>query len=172
MNRQPRATFSGSACRGLAALLLVSILAAPAWAVGSRWAPFGPGGGSVTSLAVDPADPARIYAVAGGVLYRSPDASATWTRLGGVGANLQVVALDPAVPSTLYAGGARLLRSTDGGATLEDVTPAPGTEHGISITALAVARNGAVFAADQDRLLRSLDGGATWTPVSPPPSGD
>ncbi len=161
-----------SACRGLAALLLVSILAIPARAVGSRWASFGPGGGSVTSLAVDPADPAPIYAVAGGVLYRSPDASATWTRLGGVGANLQVVAVDPAVPSTLYAGGARLLRSTDGGATLEDVTPAPAAGRGIAITALAVATNGAVFAADQDRLLRSLDGGATWTPVSPPPSGD
>jgi photosystem II stability/assembly factor-like uncharacterized protein len=160
----------------LGGLLLILALAAPARGIGNRWAPFGPGGGSVSSLAVDPADPDRIYAVAGGVLYRSPDASATWTRLGGVGgigANLQAVALDPAVPSTLYAGGARLLRSTDGGATLEDVTPAPAAGHsGIFITALAVARNGAVFAADQDRLLRSLDGGANWTPVSPPPSGD
>lgn len=176
MNRQHRSTSHRSTSQRLGSILfllslLLPALAAPAQAVADGWTPFGPGGGSVSSLAVDPGDSARIYAVAGGALYRSQDASATWTRLGGVGAGLQVVVLDPASPSTLFTGGGRLLRSTDGGATLEDVTPAPEAGQGIDIADLAVAPGGAVFAADGDRLLRSLDGGATWTPVSSPAVG-
>src|SRR4051812_13363404 len=65
-------------------------LAAPA--APPPWTAFGPGGGSVLSLAVDPGNPGLVYAVAGflyagpsGTLYRSTDGGATWTALGGTG---------------------------------------------------------------------------------------
>jgi hypothetical protein len=121
MNRQHRSTSHRSTSQRLGSILFLLSLFLPALAVPARagadgWTPFGPGGGSVSSLAVDPGDPSRIYAVEGGALYRSLDASATWTRLGGVGDGLQVVVLDPASPSTLFTAGGRLLRSTDGGA--------------------------------------------------------
>jgi hypothetical protein len=72
------------------------------------WMPFGSGGGSVFSLAVDPGNAALVYAVAGArdqdaTLYRSADGGLTWTVLAGPG--LARVALDPSHPSTVYATG-------------------------------------------------------------------
>jgi photosystem II stability/assembly factor-like uncharacterized protein len=170
MNRQHRAAVSWIASRWMGGLLLALALAVPARAQVNRWTPFGPGGGSISSLAVDPGNPARVYAVAAGTLYRSTDGGATWTLQAG--ANLQVVALDPAHPSTLYAGGQNLLRSTDGGAIWTDASPrlVPGTIYH-TISALAVAPGGVVFAGDADRLLRSADGGRSWSQVSSQSTG-
>ena len=160
------------------ALPVVMTLLALGWGLAARaappWTAFGPGGGSVLSLAVDPGNPGLVYAVAGfiygplGTLYRSPDGGATWTAL--VGPDLQAVAVDPAHPSTIYAAGSKALRSTDGGGTWTDVTPPPATERH-SISFLAVAPGGVVFAADGPVLLRSLDGGGTWSRVASEPSG-
>src|SRR4051794_13902166 len=148
-------------------------LAAPA--APPPWTAFGPGGGSVLSLAVDPGNPGLVYAVAGflyagpfGTLYRSTDGGASWTAL--VGPDLQAVAVDPAHPSTIYTAGSRVLRSTDGGGTWTDVTPPPATERH-SINSLAVTPGGVVFAAEGPVLLRSPDGGGTWSAVASEPSG-
>src|SRR3954451_7584728 len=154
------------------ALPVVMTLLALGWGLAARaaspWTAFGPGGGSVLSLAVDPGNPGLVYAVAGGLyagpfgtLYRSSDGGATWTAL--VGPDLQAVAIDPAHPSTLYAAGAKVLRSPDGGGTWTDVTPPPASDRH-SINSLAAAP-GVVFAADGATLLRSADGGGTWSAV-------
>jgi photosystem II stability/assembly factor-like uncharacterized protein len=137
----------------------------------SPWAPFGPGGGSVTSLAVDPGNPSLVYATAGpeifgfGTLYRSTDRGQTWEPLAGPG--LAHVALDPRRSSTVCAGGRRLLCSTDGGQTWRDVSPpANGT---LELTALALLPGGVILAGAEDsggpRVLRSADGGGTWSTV-------
>ncbi len=139
------------------------------------WTAFGPGGGAVLSLAVDPGNPGLVYAVAGihyfepfGTLYRSPDGGATWAALAGP--DLRAVAVDPAHPATIYAGGSQLLRSLDGGLTWTDVTPPPaGGRH--DITALALTPGGVVFASDGTTLVRSADGGGTWSTVVTPSSG-
>ncbi|HEY0512479.1 MAG TPA: hypothetical protein VGH73_11275 [Thermoanaerobaculia bacterium] len=153
-------------------VVLVLSLAASAAATDGVWTGFGPGGGSVTSLAVDPGNPAVVYAVAGllqgpeGTLYRSADGGATWKAL--VGPRLTLVALDPAHPSTLYAAGVQqVVRSADGGGTWSDVSP-PGVAE---ILALAVGGDGAVFASNlgfdgESRLWRSADGGVTWSLVA------
>jgi photosystem II stability/assembly factor-like uncharacterized protein len=151
------------------ALCVFLTSAALAQAETNPWTAFGPGGGSVLSLAVDFGNPAGVYAVAGvpysypGTLYRSADGGDSWKAL--VGPGFQVVATAPDHPGTVYAAGDRLVRSTDGGNTWTDVTPAPaGVRH--AINSLAVLPGGVVFAADGPTLLRSADSGGTWSAVA------
>jgi photosystem II stability/assembly factor-like uncharacterized protein len=133
-----------------------------------QWTPFGPGGGPVVSLAVDPANGDVVYAVAGtgsltsGVLYKSVDGGITWAGLTGSG--LRMVAVAPDRPATVYAGGPfSLARSTNGGQTWSALT-LPGGRSGIN--ALASAPGGVVFAGNRGLLLRSGNGGASWTAVA------
>ncbi|HEY0512480.1 MAG TPA: hypothetical protein VGH73_11280 [Thermoanaerobaculia bacterium] len=131
------------------------------------WSPFGPGGGTVLSIAVDLRDAWHVFAVAGahgmGTLYRSTDAGVTWRALAGP--DLRVVAIDPENSSTIYAGGDKLLRSVDGGATWTDVSPSPPGGRAY-IQSLAVAPGGVVLAGAGQELLRSADAGASWTVVA------
>jgi photosystem II stability/assembly factor-like uncharacterized protein len=139
----------------------VAILASTAFAQPrDRWAPFGPGGGTPTGLAVDPRNPSIVYA-ATGTLYRSTDSGETWTALFGSG--LTTVALDPANPSAVYAGGTQLARSTDGGRTWQTTLDNPG----LAVDGLAVVPGSpsTVLAASDFQLLRSADGGRTWSSV-------
>jgi photosystem II stability/assembly factor-like uncharacterized protein len=155
----------------LMGILLVLSLAAPARVAGDsgHWTPFGPGGGDVKALAVDPRDPAVVYAIGSadfynvyGTLYKSTDGGATWKAR----VLAEVMALDPEHPSTIYAGGRNLLRSDDGGQTWADISPDPSQGQRLYILALAVAPGGVLLAADGPRLLRSTNGGQTWSVVS------
>jgi photosystem II stability/assembly factor-like uncharacterized protein len=132
------------------------------------WVPFGPGGGPVISLAVDPGNDATVYAVTGtgifsaGALYKSVDGGLTWQGLTGTG--LRLVAVAPDRPATVYAGGPySFRRSTNGGRTWSDLTLPKGR---FGIDALAVAPGGVVFAGNLGLLLRSGNGGATWAAVA------
>ena len=151
-------------------ILLVATLIlarAPFAQAAPPWKPFGPGGGSVYSLAVEPRNPDVVYAIAGtrfggpGTLYKSTDGGATWRTLAA-GSGLETVVLDPEHPETVYAGGFSFLRSTDGGRTWSSASPNGGAA---SIGALAVAPGGVVLAGNGTQLLRSADGGRSWTIV-------
>jgi photosystem II stability/assembly factor-like uncharacterized protein len=124
-----------------------------------RWAPFGPGGGTPTGLAVDPRNSSTVYAAAD-TLYRSADGGETWTALFGQG--LETVVLDPANPSMIYAGGSQLARSTDGGRTWQTTVPVAASL-GVAFLAVIPGHPSVVLAGTDSRLLRSTDGGATWS---------
>lgn len=152
----------------LVLLLGAAVLSGPATAAESPWRPFGPGGGTVEALAVDPRDPAVVYAVGtgddvynlDGSLFKSLDGGATWKALGP--ANL--MALDPEHPSTIYAGGHGLLRSDDGGQTWADISPRLDDEI-LYLSALTVAPGGVLLAVGGGQVLRSADGGEAWSIV-------
>lgn len=139
--------------------LTSAILAQAAQAANNPWSPFGPGGGTPQGLAVDPRNPAVVYAAAG-VLYRSADRGETWTGL--FGRRLETVALDPARPATTFVGGDVLARSTDGGRTWKDTSP-----RGISLDVKSLAvlpgKASVVLAASSSLLLRSTNGGRSWS---------
>lgn len=142
---------------GTGALLLASTLAMPARAAANSWTPFGPGGGTPQGLAIDPRNPAVIYA-AEGTVYRSADSGATWARL--VGPAFTAVALDAPHPGTIYVGGDQIARSVDNGKTWQTTFSAQA-----EITEFAVipGKPSVVLAASGSRLLRSADGGRTWS---------
>lgn len=157
-------------CAVFAAAL--AVLAAPARAGLNRWTPFGPGGGEVRSLALDPSDPDTLYAAAGlAGLYKSTDGGSNWAWSGGGlgGWNFRVVAVDPADPDTLYVASGdtdstaeAVFRSTDGGAhwtQILEIDPEP-----LGIRKMAVA-DGVIYVQTFTRVFRSLDAGATWTQV-------
>jgi photosystem II stability/assembly factor-like uncharacterized protein len=151
----------------LGALAGAAFLAGPAAAGDAAWTAFGPGGGNVISLAVDPRNPAVVYAVGrpdfyavDGSLFKSVDGGATWKAL----VQASLVALDPEHPSTVYAGGSGLWRSDDEGRTWTDISPRLGDET-LYIESLAVVPGGGLLAQGIFQMLRSADGGRTWSSV-------
>ena len=172
MNRPQRSQIFKILSAGVVFLALKSVNPAGA---ASPWTSFGPGGGSVRSLAVDAGNSAVVYAVAGepgttpGTLYKSADGGDTWKALAG--SRLQVVATAPDQPSTVYVAGDRLLRSRDGGQTWTEFTlPATGQFH--DVTSLVVLPGDVLFVLDRSTLLRSADGGGSWSTVASVSSAD
>jgi photosystem II stability/assembly factor-like uncharacterized protein len=154
-------------------------------------------------IAVDPGSPSTVYALtADGALHKSVDSGATWEPVGDTPPgpvvdyttaqassdwvdknSFRVVLVDPSTsPSTLYGLRApgypeygRLLKSTDGGSTWEDITQnlgivGTGTSRLGPVAQLWIDQSGHVLYASSfsptTSLLRSFDGGATWEDIS------
>ena len=132
------------------------------------WTPVGPRTGDVQTLAMDPADPATLFAgTFGGGLYRTSDGGAMWSLCTGVPRDSVVegVAFDPAHPRTVWAmtrmEGA--YRSTDGGASWKRVLSLERQQwKAIAIDPKGVAYVAADTTGPAAGVHRSADGGATW----------
>ena len=107
--------------RGVAALCAAVFVAAPhAVRAGANvWTSYGPPGGDVAILAIDPITPSTLYAGTDDGVFKSTNAGATWVATGLTTTFVFAVAIDPSTPSNLYAGagGGGVLTSTDAGAT-------------------------------------------------------
>lgn len=147
---------------------------------GATWSPTGnpvKGGPGFISIAVDPQNPAIVYASWFiGIVFKSIDAGATWTRIeigqGVVGGDSSVLAIDPSNPSTLYLATKRgVFRSTDGAVSWSSLSSSPQAP----ISALLVDRGQLLVGVGPGpfgvrltpfQFYRSADGGATWTGAS------
>ena len=87
---------------------------------GASWATYAGKGltPGAASLAIDPADPATVYAAREGV-YRSRDGGATWTK-SGVNPGVFEIAAPARGAGTIYA-------ATVTGSTSRSTTAAPGS---------------------------------------------
>ena len=125
----------------------------------------------VNDIALDPANPAIIYAASPGAgVYRSTDAGRTWEfRVGGTGSmSLNAVRFVPNSPGTLYLGATSLgvIKSTDAGAHFVPSSVGIGALLVNSVAAnphntneLAIGFEG----QNSGGVYTSLDGGQTWT---------
>jgi photosystem II stability/assembly factor-like uncharacterized protein len=151
---------------GLAALVL--ILPDSAFAAENRWTAFGPGGGEVRSLTLDPSDPDTLLAAAGlAGLYKSADGgdSWVWSGTGLAGWNIRTVAANQGHPGTFFAasGGEDfsvrgIFRSLDGGASWQRVFELDALD-GID---KIVAAGDLVFVLAQSGLYRGENNGGHW----------
>ncbi|MDQ6892914.1 MAG: hypothetical protein M3167_09580 [Acidobacteriota bacterium] len=157
---------------GPLALLCFWFAASPLRAGSDRWSSIGPDGGSVTTLAVDPVNPATLFAgTERGGIFKSVDRGASWrpandgivalppfNRFGRV----NVLALDPVHPSTIYASitGVGVIQSVNGGATWSFLLLNPSfPDPGIASIAISPSAPEIVYAGGYV----SRDAGATWT---------
>jgi hypothetical protein len=171
-------------CRRLGLGLILLLAATSARAGIDQWTNVGPFGGNVQALAVDPQNPATLYAAApGGGVFKSTDGGANWASAsnGIPSRSVTALAIDPTVPSTLYAAAfgtgtidalvpsGALFKSVDGGQSwvqlpIDPVTfaPAPNATPPNAI-AIDPQTPSTLFVATSGGIFKSLDGGQTWT---------
>src|SRR5437899_2389263 len=89
------------------------------------WTTTGPEGGTIPALAIDPQNPATLYAAVSrnaspdsSDVYKSTDAGSNWRAVAiGLSGSPQALAIDPQTPTTLYLGADRrvIINTADGG---------------------------------------------------------
>ena len=134
----------------------------------------GPGGGSITALAIDPTSPQTIYAGTHEGVFKSTDAGDSWSPTGLTDTEINALAIDPTSPQTIYAVSySGVAKTTDAGSSWStvlslDITQAVTTlvidpispptiyagETGFNIGAGHVIGGGVV---------KSTNGGGSWT---------
>ena len=122
------------------------------------------------SLVFHPADPSIVYVMTiFGAVFVSTNAGLTW-KLQENWPGVTHLVFDPIDPRTLYAeGGGSCWKSTDGGATWNELTGLNSLR--IEVLAVDPADPSILFAGTPGGLWRSEDGGETWeenVPGAPP----
>jgi len=157
-------------------------LSGTAWAQHARWVSYGPAGGYIIALAVDPQKPDIIYVGSGSGAFKSIDGGERWHAphpdSAPDAAGVDPLVIDPSNSNTIYGAShnsGSLLKSSDGGLnwTTMSIQP-PGSSHEIHwgwwTVALDPRNSSIVYAGHVNRdteltsagLFKSRDGGATW----------
>lgn len=128
---------------------------------------------NVRTVAVDPADPRRLFAGTAAGLLVSEDGGATWQAslglLGQVAVNDLVFDRLP-TPGLWVATSRGVYRSQDAGRAFEESWISAGDAEAVEVVALAVdpARPDRIYGATARGLLVTTDAGVSWDRVSPP----
>jgi photosystem II stability/assembly factor-like uncharacterized protein len=140
------------------------------WLAAASASQFPPGRGRIRLLAIDPKQPATLYAAGGtasdgvitGILFQSTDGGSNWTVINSSFTSLiGGLVIDPQDSGILYAQTDHaIFKSADRGATWSVIVPYGGW--------LAAAPSGGgpsvlYTARDSSGILKSTDGGVTWT---------
>jgi photosystem II stability/assembly factor-like uncharacterized protein len=146
-------------------ILVLALLALPAFAGVGVWTSLGPDGGPIFGLAVAPDDPDILYAGSLAGVFKSTDDGATWA-LASRGLFLQSAAVyqNAVAPGgVLYVStGIGVFKTTDGAQTWVPVSAGlPGPAQTLAVDPRTPQR---VWAGiGRGRIYLSTDGGATWS---------
>ncbi|MCX6339425.1 MAG: YCF48-related protein [Candidatus Aureabacteria bacterium] len=124
----------------------------------------------VTALAIDPANPQKVFAGSVDGLYICADGGKSWTKGDGALKGLSLlplsIAIDPSNPDMVYAGtlNQAVIKSKDGGKTWQPVEVGAGEK---TVTAVAVHPfdSQVVYAGTPDGVFKSKNGGSSWERV-------
>lgn len=152
-------------------LLLLVVLGTvlPVHAGPGVWTSAGPEGGSLSNIAVDPAQPNTVFLSSSSSVYRSTDAGLNWTKLNIAPyvSSIGRLAMSPHDGDILLANAySRVFRSLDGG---DNWAPLSG-----GLPAVAVFRDlvfdpttpGRIWLAGTGEMWRSDDNGTSWTALA------
>jgi photosystem II stability/assembly factor-like uncharacterized protein len=120
----------------------------------------------VRSVAIDPTNPAIVFAASSLGIHQSGDGGKSWIGPFPGSPVSNVVAIDPTDRSTIYAAGNGVHKSTNGGETWENRSPRDAAD---SIAALLIdPSNPRRIFASSDKVFRSVDGTQNWEIVMRP----
>jgi photosystem II stability/assembly factor-like uncharacterized protein len=157
--------------RRLLPLLILAGLASRASTVSAGvgvWTSNGPYGGDIMALAIDPVNPATLYAgVYGSGVFKSTNAAGTWANTGLPDLYVRTLAISPSNPAILYAAGNNgVFKSTDSGGTWAG--PNIGlTGQYVHILVIDPSSPDTLYAGTYGGgVFKSINGGGTWTAIN------
>lgn len=161
-----RNSVAAAACRSAPITCLALGLITNAGAGTNRWTESGPNAAHISHVEFAAGGNSVAFARGGDKFWKSADAGRTWTVLQRNNTYDFPFALDRSDANVILLAGPSgpLLRSVDGGATFNEVTPIPFT----SPYALAFGTDGVAYAglSSAPNIRRSTDRGATWSSTS------
>src|SRR5204862_511787 len=189
VNASRRPPVTAITAKTIRRMLLTGLaLAAVVWLGGLRevqagvdvWTTTGPEGGTVQALAIDPQNPATLYAAVrhnaspeSTDVYKSTDAGSSWRAVANLLGSHQALAIDPQTPTTLYAavGYGGIFKSTDGGGTWHAASAGLPTWGGsnyrvVSSVAIDPRTPTTLYAATGAGVFKSVNGGGDWSAVN------
>ncbi|MEO5926488.1 MAG: hypothetical protein ABIR70_21900 [Bryobacteraceae bacterium] len=134
------------------------------------WQPWGPFGGSVISIAVDPSEPSHLLAGArNGQLFHSSDHGSSWSQLSfgrNLSGTVRVIAIDPSVKGHYWVGISAEQEASNGLWESRDAGQS-WMQHlsGLAVESLALF-SGTIAAGTRHGLYRTIDG-EHWDRITP-----
>ena len=130
------------------------------------WTSGGPYGGDIRALAIDPVNPASVYAGTPSGVFKSSNSGESWAavNMGLTDEYVNALAIDPATPATLYAGvDSGVLKSIDSGRTWAAANSGPMIP-AVSALAINPMTPATLYAGTfGGGVFKSTDSGASWT---------
>jgi photosystem II stability/assembly factor-like uncharacterized protein len=130
---------------------------------GTNWGPIGLEGREIRHFAINPLDPATLYAATNSGLFKSTDGGANWNGIDIAPSqrDIRLLAIDPIHPETVYAGEyGYIFKSIDGGLSWNRIWAPLGSVQSLVIDPTAPD---ILYAGTYDGVLRSTNGGEKWT---------
>ena len=137
----------------------------------NSWSSNGPEGADILALAIDPSNPATIYAgTQGREIFKSTDSGGSWAKCNLTAADVFSLAIDPKTPTTLYAGGYGAFKSTDGCTSWNAINNGLSNVNSVPVTTLGIDPTNpniiyAVGGGTGGGIFKTTDGGASWRGV-------
>jgi hypothetical protein len=131
------------------------------------WTGGGPYDGNITALAINPVNPATLYAATINAVFKSTDSGGTWAITaprGGFYYYYSALAINPSTPATLYAGldGVGVVKSTDSGGIWTNASTGL-TSTGVIALAINPSAPSTLYAGTYNGgVFKSTNSGGTW----------
>jgi photosystem II stability/assembly factor-like uncharacterized protein len=135
------------------------------------WTSIGPWGASVNAIAIDPTNPANLYAGAwSGGIFKSTNGGEKWTAINSDMPirDILSIAVDPEKPTTIYAGTPYgVYKSVNGGGNWVEFSNGL-AGHYVTVLKIDPTKPSTIYAAGMQNygIYKSTNGGRSWKAIN------